>query len=401
MSLSLRPATRPQAARGRSPVLPLVLACAALAAGASSRAELPVETLTATALPADASRRLYVSDAALPHIADSRVLVVDGDTMRYLGMVGTGYFAQTALTPDGRYLLNATTYHARGDRGPRSDVLEVWRTSDLGLEFEVELPPKHAQSLYAKALTATTRDGRFVLLQNATPATSVTVVDLQKRSVVAELPNPGCWGLLPWIDGTNRFSSVCGDGTLKTFALDAEGRPRDLQASAKFFDPDRDPVYMHFERQGDRILMLSYGGAVHSLRLSGEAPAFDPTWSLLQEQDRQEGWVPGGIQLFAADPNGTRLAVGMHSKGQEGSHKRPAEQLWLFDTANHQRLDRVPGRHAIGMAVSAKAPARLYVLNAAEATVASFDMNAPEALRKPLRVSDRIGETPVYLGVAP
>jgi len=91
----------------------------------------------------------------------------------------------------------ATTYLSRGDKGERADVLEVYDTRTLVQKYEVVLPPRRAQTLAYRGLVRTTANGRFVLVQNATPATSITVVDRQQRKVVAEIATPGCWGILP------------------------------------------------------------------------------------------------------------------------------------------------------------------------------------------------------------
>jgi methylamine dehydrogenase heavy chain len=81
-------------------------------------------------------------------------------------------------------------YLSRLQRGTRTDVIEAYDTGDLSLRYEIEIPAKHAQSLPIKALTAATGDGRFLLVQNATPATSITVVDLAESALPAKSPTP-------------------------------------------------------------------------------------------------------------------------------------------------------------------------------------------------------------------
>ena len=72
---------------------------------------------------------------------------------------------------------------------------------------EISVPNKHAQSMPYRGSVRTSADGRFVYLQNATPAQSVS----------------------------NRFSTLCGDGTMLTVTLDDNGQPVDRQKSDKFF----------------------------------------------------------------------------------------------------------------------------------------------------------------------
>ncbi|MDZ7812222.1 MAG: amine dehydrogenase large subunit, partial [Ideonella sp.] len=109
----------------------------------------------------------------------------------------------------------ATSYLARGSRGERSDVLEVHDTQNLGFKYEVTLPPNRAQALNYRGLVSITGNGQFVLVMNATPGTSVTVVNLQTRKVVSEVQTPGCWGSMPAAEGA-RFSMLCGDGKVAT-----------------------------------------------------------------------------------------------------------------------------------------------------------------------------------------
>jgi methylamine dehydrogenase heavy chain len=343
-------------------------------------------------LPAANPDRIYLSDPTMPHLVDGRIHVIDGLTMRYLGMIGSGFAGSSVLSPDRKTLYVATTYMARLQRGTRTDVIEAYDTGDLTFRYEIEIPAKHAQSLPIKALTAVTPDGHYLLVQNATPATSVTVVDLTQRRVADEVTNPGCWGVIPWPSAPNKFSSVCGDGTLSTFALDAEGKAKALNASKPFFDPDQDPVFMHYEILGDELLMVSYLGSVYAVQLAGDTPTPRAPWSLLDATARKQGWAPGGYALFALDPDSGRLYVGMHDKRGEGTHKNPAKEIWVVDLASQRRVARLPGEQALSMAMSRSAPRKLVVLSAANNTLVSIDVGTSRAKR-----STPIGETPIYL----
>jgi len=373
-------------------LLPSLVLAALLATAA--QAQLAVETLRVEPLqPADA-QRIYLSDPTMPHLVDGRVYVIDGAGMRYLGMVGSGYAATSVLSPDRKTLYVATTYLSRLQRGTRTDVVEAYDTGDLTLRYEIEIPPKHAQSLPMKALSAVTPDGRFLLVQNSTPATSVTVVDLQQRRVASEPANPGCYGAIPWPSNARRFTTVCGDGTLATFDLDADGKAQEPAISKPFFDPDRDPVFMHYELLGDELVMVSYHGAVYTARLAGAAPELRAPWSFVDAAARKQRWAPGGYALFAIDPDTRRLYVGMHDRQAEGSHKTPAKELWVIDLEAKKRVARLPGDMALSMAMSRGTPRQLYLLNA-ENRLVRIDPAAPGSARR--KRSDPFGETPIYL----
>jgi len=246
-------------------------------------------------------------------------------------------------------------------------------------------------------LTRQSADGRFLLVQNATPATSVTVVDLQARKTASEIPTPGCWGVIPWPDQPRRFSSVCGDGTLATFDIDDTGALAKRSASAKFFDADADPMFMHYDMLGTKAYFVTYHGKAQAIDLSGDAPRFDAPWTFVDAASARQEWRPGGFALFAIEPASGKLIVGMHSHGKEGSHKNPAEQLWVIDLKTHQRVARAPGHMALSMALTHGDKPQLMVLNGADNTLMAFDATAARGLEKPLVKSKPVGETPVYL----
>lgn len=114
------------------------------------------------------------------------------------------------------------------------------------------LPPKRAQTLNYRGLVAPSGSGRFLMVQNATPATSITVVDLTEKKVAGEIQTPGCWGVLPSSSHPARFSMLCGDGKLATVTLDDKGLVVDRQLSDKLFDADHDAWFHTAERIGDR-----------------------------------------------------------------------------------------------------------------------------------------------------
>ena len=366
-------------------------------ASVAVHAELPAEQIRIEPLLPANDLRLYLTDPSMGHLVDGRVHIIDGTKMRYLGLIGTGFAASTVLSPDRKHLFVATTYHSRLQRGTRSDVVEIYRTDDLTFEREIEIPAKHAQGLQIKALMQPSADGRFLLIQNATPATSVTVVDLVAGQVTTEIANPGCWGTLPWPKNATRFSSICGDGTLMTYDLDATGKPAGSQRSPRFFDPDTDPVFMHYEMVDTRATLVSYYGTVHRINLSGELPSFAPTWSLVDTATKKQGWRPGGYELFAVDPKTDRLYIGMHGKGAEGTHKNPAEQIWAVDLSQQKRLSRTPGHTAISMALTHGDKPQLILLSGADNTLVALDVVKPGGLAKPIQKSAPFGETPVYL----
>jgi len=376
-----------------------LVATASQAIVPAAQAELPIDQMTVEKLPPVDPYRIYLSDPVMPHLVDGRTYVVDGKTLRFLGMVGTGYAGSTALSRDGKTYYVATTYYSRLVRGTRADVVEAHRTDDLSYLYEIEVPPKVVQSLPMRALLTTSADDRFLLVQNATPATSVTVIDLPARKVTAEIPAPGCYGVIAWPSQPRRFSAVCGDGKLATYDLDEQGAMAASSVTEPFFDPDKDPIFMHYELVGDELTFVSYLGSVYSVQLSGDKPTAARPWSMLDAAARKQGWRPGGYQLFAIEPRSARLYVGMHDKGAEGSHKTPAKEIWVVDLKSHRRVGRLPGQMAIAMDIARTESPRLFVLSGADNRIVAFDIAGRRPPAKPAARSAPVGETPVFMGM--
>jgi methylamine dehydrogenase heavy chain len=344
-------------------LLPVLLLGLAMPARSQAQRppELPAETLGVTPSVATAER-IYVADIAISHISDGRIRVFDARNGKFLGMVSTAYAGNFGLANQAEELYVATTHLSRSTRGERVDVLEVYDTTTLGFKYEVVLPPKRAQALNYRGLVRATGDGRFVLVQNATPATSITVVDLQQRKVASEVPTPGCWGVLPAAGGA-RFSMLCGDGKVATVTLDGAGQVADRQVSDKVFDADNDAWFHHAEQRGDRYWFLSFKGNVTELDLSGPvAKVAKAARPLAGAGAKPSAWRPGGYQPFAVDPSGRWLVAAMHDKGNEGSHKRPAQQLWVHDLQSGQRVATAPGHGAVGLTFSRRGK-RLHALD--------------------------------------
>ena len=145
---------------------------------APAAAQLATEALTVAKLPAPDEHRLYVSDITIQHIVDNRLHVLDGASGRYLGQFATGYAGQSALSRDRKELYVTTSYYARLARGERSDVVEIHDPTTLDLVAEIAIPPRRAQALPYEGLVRSSVDGRWLFVQNVTPATSITVAAL-------------------------------------------------------------------------------------------------------------------------------------------------------------------------------------------------------------------------------
>ncbi|WP_315136641.1 amine dehydrogenase large subunit [Achromobacter marplatensis] len=340
--------------------------CAALASATGlAWADLPVEELKGgTRLPPATPHRLYVMDAAFNHLVDSRVNIYDGDSGKFLGLVPTSFNGHMTVSADGRDIYVMTTYYERLNRGKRTDVIEAWDAETLTPKYEVAIPQKRAQALNYRNYLRQSTDGELLFVQNATPATSVTVVDLKTRQFADEVTAAaGCWSIIPLPSRPRSFATICGDGGLLTIDLDAAGKPAGQQRSKPMFELEKDPIFTHTENVGDTFYFVSYNGNVYSADFSGKEVSFGAPWSLLDASGKDRGWRPGGYNLLAINRASKRLYVGMHPNGAEGTHKTPAAEIWVYDLATHKRLARVPGKNALSMSVSQDDKPRLFTID--------------------------------------
>jgi methylamine dehydrogenase heavy chain len=322
----------------RSPVraASLLLAVLALAPGRPAAAFDALGQITA--LPADAGPHwVWLSDVLL-----RRSALIDGDSGRFLGMVGAGWgIIAPHVSPDRREIYLAETHYSRGTRGERTDVVTVYDATTLQPAAEVVIPPKRSDHVFGLAGSALSDDGRFLAVFNLTPATSLSIVDLAARSFAAEIDTPGC--SLVYAAGTRRFLMLCGDGAALVVELDESGREAARARTAPFFDPKADPVTEKAVRRGDEWLFVSFEGVVHPVDVSQPEPRFGETWSLLSDADRADSWRVGGVQHLAVHAATGTLYSLVHQGGVD-THKDPGTEVWLYDLARRERIGRIAVR---------------------------------------------------------
>lgn len=323
---------------GRLPALGL--AVAALVAGAGAAADVPLEEIgKVEVLETPLSHHtVWASDAVL-----ARTALIDLDSGELLGVLDGGFGLTSPLFSKVRpEIYVPATYYSRGSRGVRTDVVTIFDAVTLAPVGEVVIPPKRAINPLPSANHALTDDDRFLAVFNFTPATSLTIVDLEARRVVAEVPTPGC--SLAYGAGDRRVAMLCQNGALLLLTLDEEGAPASLDRSEPFFDPERDPVTEKAVRHGDTWLFVSFEGFVHPVDLSGPEPRFPERWSLLDDTDRAESWRIGGRQHLALHRRTNRLYSLVHQGGPD-THKEGGTELWIYDLERRARVRRIALRN--------------------------------------------------------
>lgn len=277
-----------------------------------------------------------------PHLfvaGDQRIHVIDPVKLKYQGQISTGGRAQYTFSTRGDVVYIATTFYSRGWTGEREDVLQVYDTTTLEAKSEMPMIEKVAMGgAGGKALSPLSQDGRWLFVQNATPAISVQLIDLPAQKVTGEIPTPGCWGIFPSATGALRFTSLCGDGKLTTYTLNAAGTEATAALSDKIFDADTDPLFVDAERAGDNLIFTSFNGNIYEVSVAGSAARLTRKFSITEGVEGK--WAPGGMQLttYLADSN--ILYVLMHDKAYDGSHTDAGKEVWAVDMKKRAVVSR-------------------------------------------------------------
>ncbi|MBI1732778.1 MAG: hypothetical protein HYR49_08440 [Gammaproteobacteria bacterium] len=302
---------------------------------------------------APAPHWIWVNDAALSSMPDGRAMLVDGDTGTVLGMLGTGYsFAALthALVPRGEFY-SAETYYSRHTRGARTDIVTIRDAETLAVRAEVPLPPKRASTIPRLNDAAITDDGRFMAVFNLTPATSLSIVDVEARRFVGEIGIPGCSLVFP--AGPRALFSLCFNGEALVTELRDDGALARQYRVEKIFDAEGDFIADNGARHGDAWLFPSLDGNLYTLDFSSGVLKALPPWPLLAPEEVRAGWRMSGFQGVAAHDRRHELYFLVH-QGTPDTYKDFGTEVWVYELAHRTAVRRIALRHpAVSIAVSA------------------------------------------------
>jgi methylamine dehydrogenase heavy chain len=246
-------------------------------------------------------------------------ILFDGDSGQMLGSIDSG----VQITPKSplwsrtrNEIYNVDTTYSRGHRGERHDYVVIYDTRTLEVKGEVEIPPKAADTGTGIALNGMLDGERFIVVLNQSPASSVSVVDVESRRLAAEVQTAGCAAVFP--AGPTRFGMLCGDGTAITVHLKESGELDRITRSRSFFDVVADPVAEKGVRDGSTWWFPSFEGLLHEVDFGGDTPMPKEPWPLFTEDERRRRATPrlsSGHQapLFGGAPRWTRLTQGSRS----------------------------------------------------------------------------------------
>jgi methylamine dehydrogenase heavy chain len=314
---------------------------ASLSAGAVRAAEFP------NPLPADQTMQLsklpakYPSGWAFLNYAGDRIELRNvGADSREVKAQLQARDSTTLLVSDKRpEIYTADTVWSRGVRGTRTDFITIYDALTLNVAGEIVLPgTKRALITAMEGMFAFTDDQQKALVFDFTPAASVTVVDLVKRQALGDVDIPGCSLVYP--TGARAFSTLCSSGTLLTIKLDANGKVEGRSESKQFNQMDTDPLFTASTMLNGIRYFPSLHGRIQPIDMKTEDAKVLPDWSLVSAEEKAAHWRPSGWQILASDEK-SLIYVIMQPNAEEGTHKNPGTEVWVFNPATKTRVKRI------------------------------------------------------------
>jgi methylamine dehydrogenase heavy chain len=341
------------------------LSCAAVALQAPQPPVLPAETSDVATLSITAPHRFFTISYR------ESAVIFDGDTGKLEGQVPLGNEGTLALSADNSRIYVGETMWAHGNRGARFDLLSIYDGKTLNLLKEIELPGRALVGMKINDFSLSS-SGKRAYVYNMHPASSIVWVDLLKEAVGGTVEVPGCALVFAW--GEDGVSSLCGDGSLATVVLPAQGAAK-VSHTKPFFDAVNDPIFDNsvFDNATGRAVFLSYTGLIYAAKLGAE-PIIEQPWSITEAAGQKAAgtgvdelsWRPGGRQPIAWHKQSDRIFVLMHP-GSYWSHNDAATEIWVLNLKTHALLARYavpvkPPGAVRSISVSQKAKPQLYLL---------------------------------------
>jgi methylamine dehydrogenase heavy chain len=201
----------------------------------------PTEGVGVRKMPAPNPHWVLIDAPLYGNFIVSQIYVVDGDSRKIVGMLTAGMISTAAISPDHSRIFVGDTFFSRGTRGSRTDVITVYDAKSLDPVSEIAIAPKRQLAAPDNLQLGATSDGRLLLVANMTPATSVTVIDLEASKVLGEIAIAGCAEFQ--LTGKRQFASLCGDGSILMVNFDDNGKPVSEKRSSVFFNAEKDPIF--------------------------------------------------------------------------------------------------------------------------------------------------------------
>jgi methylamine dehydrogenase heavy chain len=314
---------------------------AALCANAAGNAEFPNPLPTDSPLKIEKLPAKYPTGWAFLNYAGDRIELrnVGADSREIKAQLQARDSTTLLVSTKRPEIYTADTVWSRGVRGTRTDFITIYDAQTMYPTGEIVLPgTKRALITAMEGMFAFTDDERLALVFDFTPAASVTVVDLVKRQPLGDIEIPGCSLIYP--SGERGFSTLCSSGTLLSIRLDANGAVAGRSESKPFNPLDKDPLFTSSASIGGVRYFPSLHGRVQPIDMKTDDVKVLPDWSLESADEKAANWRPSGWQLITSDEK-SLLYVIMQPNAQEGTHKDPGTEVWVFNPQTKTRVKRM------------------------------------------------------------
>lgn len=301
----------------------------------------------------------------------SQINVMSSDGFIQKGNITTGLNAQFVLSYDHKTAYTVSVYPKRIVTGPTEAVLQEFDVATLTLRREIPVSSKMVLSSPQINYLQLSTDGRYAYIQNATPATSVSVVDLKEGKMISEVPTPGCFGIYPAPQGA-RFSSLCGNGAIASYSFNEDGSVNKPSMSEKIFDANTDPLFIHAVRADKDLVFISYSGNLYRVSDASETVRLSDKFSYTEGV--KGNWGPGGVALMAYNEANKILFVNMHPNARNGSHKDPAKEVWAINLNTKKLVSRSSVNNSSSLAVTQDKNPTLFSLDIKKAVLSKYDI---------------------------
>ena len=321
------------------------------------RADLTPETVSVATAETPQPHWFIVMDAFGAYFFDA-------DSGEMKGKVNTSSLFTSTVVPDTKRgaVYVPGSFYTRLYYGERSDVVVFNDLKTLAPTGEVAVPKKLAAIGHSG--NAGLIGGRFLGVFNMTPATSISIVDVETKKFVGEIATPGCAMIYP-VGMSMSFMQICGDGWVQVVTLGADGREAKRAHSAKFFDVEKNAVFDYAVPSANGWILISVESEIFEATFANGIKVAQ-TGTLLTDKDKEEKWRVGGEEPFAFNAATSTLLVLMH-QGEKDTHQEDGTEIWAFDLKTGHRGYRLKPPEAVyAMNVSADADPRLLVLSTKE-----------------------------------
>ncbi|MCK0197908.1 methylamine dehydrogenase (amicyanin) large subunit [Ancylobacter sp. 6x-1] len=349
---------------------------------------------TVVKAPEPNARRVYVYDAK--HFAAiSQQFIIDGDSARVIGMADGGFMANPVVASDGSFFALANTVFSRIARGQRTDYVEVLdpRTTDPIADIALPDAPRFLVGTYPW-MTALTPNNKTMLFYQFSPNPAVGVVDIAGKKFDRLITVPDCYHIFPANDQS--FFMHCRDGSLAKVTMGADGK--DEVKKTEIFHKESDHLINHpaYSPKNGRLVWPTYTGKLFQIDLSSGDAKFLPTVEALTDEERKDGWAPGGWQQVAYHRATDRIYLLVDQRAPS-RHKAPSRFALVIDAKTGKRIKKIELGHEIdSLGVSQDATPQLYALSTGARTLFIFD---PETGMETGKV-DQLGAGPQVITTA-